>query len=361
MLISAQIHEALLDAGVQVVDRGDGTVDLHPPGPSPADAVTFHVTTWNRSLGPARLAQLALTHPHARLLLIAPSFSSRARVVVEDRGWSWISAPTDGPTRGRLQLPGRPPAELGATRDPGVPDHPAPARGRTPWQRFAIIRHLLLGASWTQAGLVDICQVTQPRVSQVLTELHSDGLVARTGTSSRGVTGWVVSDYSRLFDQWVSTYPGPGGAAPTYWFGLDPLVDQVRPVISHLRRARPDQGNGPAPMASGDAAADLLAPYRRSQIAVVYSPWGADLTAAGLTPAPEETATLKLVVPTDTSIWPLPVDGRSTELAPHAPFPLADPLQVAWDLIDTGRPDADQAADAVKRALGDLRTRDQWT
>ena len=168
-----------------------------------------------------------------------------------------------------------------------------------------------------------------------------------------------MSDYSRLFDQWLSEYPGPGGAAPTYWYGLDSITHQANAVMAHLNRTMPDGWDGPAPVASGDAAADFIAPLRRAQIAVIYSPLGADLLHAGLTPAPEDSASLKLVVPTDLSLWPHPLDDRSRQLAPSAPYDLADPLQVAWDLRDTNRLDADQAVRAVKAALGSLRLRDQ--
>lgn len=129
-------------------------------------------------------------------------------------------------------------------------------------------------------------------------------------------------------------------------------------VLRHLDKVRPCTPLAATPVASGDAASDLFAPYRRSQLAVIYSPWGADLSLAGLTQAPKEGASLKLVVPMDTSVWPHRRDDRSRELASDAPFALADPLQIMWDLLDSDRPDADQAVAAVKRALMELKSRD---
>lgn len=360
MFISPQVHEALLDAGVQFVDLGDGCVDLEAPGSHPGVSAQVQVKTWNRPLGPTQIAQLARTYPATRLLLVVPSISHQTLVAVENLGWSWITAPKDGPVRGELRLPGRRPVELGQPRDREPVDRSRSTRGRKPWQRSAIIRHLLLGKEWTQAALVEVCQVTQPRVSQVLNELHSEGLVARTRPDGPGGVRWVVGDYNGLFDRWLSTYPGPGGAAPTYWYGLTTIAEQAEAAIRHLQSARPHADGAHTPVVSGDAAADFLAPVRRSQIAVIYAPSGVNLSPVGLTPAPEEAATLKLVVPSDTSLWPSPLDNRSREMAPNAPFPLADPVQVTWDLLDSGRPDADQAAAAVRRALGEIRARDQW-
>ncbi|MBC9819738.1 hypothetical protein [Terrabacter sp. MAHUQ-38] len=354
------MHEALLQAGVQFVDLGDGSIDLYLADTTLAGPVAVKVKTWSRPIGPSQIEQLARASRGARLLMIAPSFSDSARRAMQRHGWSWIAVPDVGPIRGELRLSGRSPISFGAGDSHAQTGGPPPSRGRRPWQRFAITRHLLLGAMWTQASLVEVCQVTQPRVSQVLKELLADGLVARIPSDSQGGMRWIVSDYSRLFDQWVSEYPGPGGAAPTYWYGLDRVVEQAATVISHLDRERPVKWDGPSPMASGDAAADFIAPYRHSQMAVVYTPWGADLRRAGLTPAPEDSASLKLVVPTDMSVWPHPLDDRSRELAPNAPFALADPLQVAWDLHDTNKLDADQAANAVKRVLAELRSRDEW-
>ena len=360
MFISSRVHGALLRAGVQFVDHGSGGVDLLFEDAAADTLVSVQVKTWSRGPGPAAIQNLESKFSRGSLLLIAPSFSNSARDEIERHGWSWIILPDVGAVRGELRLPGRSPVVVGAERSSDA-DGTArvAARGRRPWQRFAIIRHLLLGQTWTQASLMEVCRVTQPRVSQVLKGLLADGLVARVSSTAEGSARWYVSDYGRLFDHWLSEYPGPGGAAPTYWYGLNQLDEQVMAAMALLERERPTRWDPPSPVASGDAAADFIAPYRRSQLAVLYSPWGADLRRAGLTPAPEEAASLKLVVPTDPSVWPHLMDDRSKELAPNAPFPLADPMQVAWDLQESGRVDADQAVRAVRRVLGELRARDQ--
>lgn len=360
MFISAQVYDALLAAGVQVVDRGDQTVDLLLPSyPVP---VPVEFKAWSRSVGPAVIDRLASTRSRPEgLLVIAPSFSPGVRATIEGLGWSWIAAPEGRPVAGRLQVTPDAPIVIGAPPVSDASDVSVPARGRRPWQRHAIIRHLLLGHEWTQADLVDVCQTTQPRVSQVLKELLAGGFVARARPNgASGPATWIAVNTPRLIDSWLTTYPGPGGAAPTYWLGLDAVVNQAGTACSYIERSAQESTALRGPVVSGDAAADFVAPVRRSQLAVVYSATGVDLTSVGFTPAPRQDATLKLVVPTDVSVWPHPRDDRSRELAPSAPYQLADPLQVAWDLLDSETPDADQAADAVTAALLKLREQDQW-
>ena len=361
MFISTPVYQSMLDAGVQLIDSGDGNVDLLiPSSPLP---VRVQVKAWTRPIGPAFIARLAAQQLEAvPLLLVAPSFSADARRAIEEHEWSWIASSDQGPVFGHLQVPGSDPVQIGSHPEALTQARRASVRGRKPWQRYAIIRHLLLGNAWTQANLVEVCQVTQPRVSQVLKELHAAGLVARMGSPDRQEPArWIAVNVTHLIDHWLSTYPGPGGAAPTYWYGLDNIVDQAMAVHAHLDRAALSSSTqAVTPVVSGDAAADFIAPYRRSQLAVIYSRSGVDLSPLGLTPASREHATLKLVVPMDASVWPHPVDDRSRELAPNAPFALADPLQVAWDLLESDGHDADQAAAAVKSALVALRTGDRW-
>lgn len=360
MLISAPIYESMLEAGVHVVDSSDGTVHLVLASSEPASPIAVQVKVWTRAVGPAVVAGLeSRRHQPVPLLLIAPTFSPEARAAIEERTWSWIAAPANGPVSGHLLAGQHHSIRLGPRSEPLR--QPALARGRTPWQRYAIIRHLLLGESWTQADLVAVCRVTQPRVSQVLKELQADGFVTRHRPSGTNKAArWEVTNMARLVDRWLTTYPGPGGAAPTYWFGLDNITDQAVAVQTHLERTRAESATSATPVVSGDAAADFIAPYRRSQLAVVYAPSGADLSSLGLTPALRNDATLKLVAPLDASVWPHPIDDRSRQLAPGAPFELADPLQVAWDLKESGRPDSDQASAAVTRALLSLKAGHRW-
>lgn len=358
MFISASVYDSILEAGVQFVDRGDGTIDLLLA--ADREPARVQVKAWDRPVGPSVIARLASNRPKTPILIIAPSLSLEVRRTIEALGWSWITHPSNGPISGRLGLPGYQPTEIGSNTAKSSSKPTLLTRGRKPWQRHAIIRHLLLGGEWTQSELVEVCEVTQPRVSQVLKELTRIGLVSRNRQlGATGPSSWVAMDRASLIDSWLQTYPGPGGAAPTYWLGLDNIGEQAQTAWKYIDQTLGKSGVSRGPVVSGDSAADFIAPYRRSQLAVIYSPRGVDLTPAGFTPSPRHNASLKLVIPTDPSVWPDPRDDPSSALAPNAPFPLADPLQVAWDLLRSSTPDADQAAGAVTRALLDLQTRNR--
>jgi hypothetical protein len=150
-------------------------------------------------------------------------------------------------------------------------------------------------------------------------------------------------DWDALCDWWLANYPGPGGVT-TWWSGLDaPLVQAAATVRSLGAEARP--------VLSGDVAADLLAPWRRPALAVVYARSGADLADAGLTPVPSsEGATLTLVVPEDPSVWPTEPVTREWDGAQLA---VADALQVLYDLQGSPGPDAAEAAARWRAQLRD--------
>lgn len=408
MFILPRIYEALIDAGVQLVDNGDGTVDLIATSAG-ALPVLVEVKASSRTIGPSDVAQLLSRHPNQHVMLIAPKFSDASREAINAAGWSWIASADGVPITGSLNLPGQPPLAIHPPADlTQQPTRHRPKQGRRPYQRVAIIRHLLLRDTWTQRQLAEVCAVSQPRTSQVLSRLEHEGLVSRHGARGHGPFQWRVTNFDKLLSDWIESYPGPGGLAPTYWYGLDRLSEQTRKALDaippiptsfdhwhepgwsnprgHEHASSAHGGDqhgfeehgfeepglkehrpGPAspnyrasramrqPVVSGDAAADLIAPYRRGQVAVIYSPVGVDLTAAGLTPSARQDATLKLVVPEDESIFPHPVDNLAAKLAPQAPYRLADPVQVMWDLLDDDRTDADQAADAVKRSFAKVR------
>jgi hypothetical protein len=104
---------------------------------------------------------------------------------------------------------------------------------------------------------------------------------------------------------------------------------------------------------SGDVAADLLAPWRRPDRAVVYAdpsgrPVHDELTAAALTPSGAGEATLELIVPADPGVWPAP--GTT---AAAAVLPLADPIQLLWNVARAPGADVDQAVAAMRPVLKD--------
>lgn len=371
MLIPPAAVEALLDAGVHVVPAASDRVAFHATAGRHRHSVEAVAVSRRRAVGPRALSRFKPSAPNVRVVLVAPVISDASQQLLDSRGWSWLAVPADGrAVRGAIHFPD------GETIRVGVNDagdlgwlgdqEPVRRRGRTPWGRYAVIRHLLRGRAWSQTDLARRSGVSQPRVSQVLAELEREELVDRVSAGG-GRTRWHTSDYQGLMRHWLDTYPGPGGVT-TYWYHLDSIREQTALAVEALRRASITVGRDlePAdPVVSGDAAADYLAPYRRSVFGIVYSGVGGDLEAAGFTPAAPRSATLRLIVPEDHSMWPWPGDDGHHRggddpgedvvgaLAPGAPYPIADPMQVIWDVAHGPGPDADQAADALKRVVLD--------
>jgi hypothetical protein len=125
------------------------------------------------------------------------------------------------------------------------------------------------------------------------------------------------------------------------------VPEQARAAVAALR------ATGIPAAVSGDVAADLLAPWRRPGRAVVYvdpsgRPVHDELTAVGLTPSGAREATLELIVPADPGVWPAPGGA-----AAKADLPLADPLQLLWDVARAPGADVDQAVAALRPVLKD--------
>lgn len=175
---------------------------------------------------------------------------------------------------------------------------------------------------------------------------------------------WVPVDPLALARWWLRTYPGPGGVT-TFWYGLDSPSDQTLAVLEALRSSY-------RVLVSGDAAVDQLAPWRRPARSRLYlgsSPVdtrdgargetpgesdgnhsgvlnsGIDLGSLGLVASGAEEATLELVLPADPGLWSSAgsQDADPADTLADLRLPLADLLQVAWDLQHAPGPDQDQA------------------
>ncbi len=100
---------------------------------------------------------------------------------------------------------------------------------------------------------------------------------------------------------------------------------------------------------SGDVAVDLLDPWRRPALLLVYARAGAVLASAGLVPVAErQSATAALVVAADPGVWaPLSVPPRARP--ERCPVQVADGLQILFDVHNAPGPDADEAARRWRR------------
>ena len=345
MLISATVWEALVGADVMAVPIDADHVELRHE----SQRVAVRVLASSRSLNPSDISSLVDQHWEP-VLLIVPSATPAAREIAERAGWSWLVE--DGPhVVGLLQIFGhRVQVDVGAPTEAGRGRRGR--RGPVPWGTLTLVRRLLDRSSATQRELATWARVSQPRVSQILASLADCRLVTRTAS------GWQVCDFDQLLRWWLEAYRGPDGIS-TLWYGLDQPREQAWAVIRQLQDkatgAPALRGDGTPAVVSGDVAADFIAPWRTPTRAVVYARTGADLTEMGLTPAGGEEATLELIVPRDPGVWPLMPTPQSESGASDgaASMPLADPLQILWDVRRSPGSDTDEAVARLWRALRD--------
>lgn len=216
----------------------------------------------------------------------------------------------------------------------------AKRRGKTPWARFGLLRALLrTRRPRTQAELAAEVGVTQAAMSQNLKRMRKQ--------VHKSVEGWTLLDPNETADHFMTEYPGPGGITQ-YWFGIDPVMQQARGIQS----AHADTHGGVSVLLSGDAGADLIAPWRAPRRATVYARSGLQLARLGFAESSRDSATVAVTVPADMTIWAL-----ATAFAEEDSIPATvDPLLCAHDVKQLGGSDADQAAERLVR-----HTIDRWS
>lgn len=341
----------LHEAGIDVVPVDARHIELRHDG----HRAQLALRTSTRPLNPSDVTTFVDREP-APGLLVLPTATAEVRDTAERAGWSWLVVGPVG-VRGVVYF-GHHEVRIG-----DQPAEPAPSpRGRSgpvPWGSLTLVRRLLQQPAATQKVLAALVGVSQPRVSQALGALADRRLVARGGT------GWVVRDFDGLVQHWLDSYPGPGGIA-THWYGLEPPRSQAQAVIQLLTRQpvrdRRSVDGGRVTVVSGDVAADIVAAWRSPVRAVVYARRGADLADVGLTPSGPDEATLELIVPQDPGVWPpvaAPVPGvpgrrgAGSARSAQPPMPIADLLQVLWDVRRAPGSDSGEAAARVWELLRD--------
>lgn len=101
----------------------------------------------------------------------------------------------------------------------------------------------------------------------------------------------------REFIMKLASVPADSGLIETYWYGMDPVVEQVRSAI------RLGAELTVPILAGGEVAADVLQPWRVPTKGLVYAKELVDLSGFGLVEATVEEATLTLRVPADPTVW----------------------------------------------------------
>ena len=256
-------------------------------------------------------------------LLVAPRATARALDAARSNGWDVVTETGQVAVRigGRLVAGG-----TDATAGPSDGGHPGPCS----WGLFTLARRLLVGLPLSGVGLARLAGVSQSRASRLLSSLTGLGLVGR------GPDGYRPSNWRGLLDWWLDAYPGPGGTV-SYWAGADDLAAQTRRAVDALSVGRV--------AVSGDVAADLLAPWRQPGVTVVYAKHGLPLGGHGFVPVGSlEEATLVLRCPADPGVW-LPSDWVVGGV------PLADPVQIVFDVAAGPEPDRAEAAGRLADTL----------
>jgi hypothetical protein len=265
-------------------------------------------------------------------LLVVPFVSESAGAALTEAGWSW------GDEHGNFDLRA---AGLVArqrmTKSPPVPRRRTLPRGSG---SHAIIRTLI--GPWAKEDLTvgatavsDQAKVSQPRASQVLRQLHGLGLV-----ESAGYGRWQPRR-EELLDRFLVEYPGPGGSEQ-YFYTLDPLAEIAMRLAPASARRR-DLA------VSADVGPDLIRPWRRPSALIVYTNGAFD--AADLQSVEaigKSDANVILRMPDDQSVFPR--DDLAGEYK-GASIPLADPVQMIWDLQDLGGADRAEAAGKLRQWL----------
>ena len=340
-LITPEVSSALLEAGITAAPVNPSQVALRRAhdGAAPLLATVRRRTA---PLSPSHVRRPAQAEHRGGLLLVVPAASAAALGAARDAGVSVVVVGDGRPesVSGHVVMDAEV-VDVGPAGGGAAPATPPRRPGPPPWGTSTVVRHLLTGAVAGQAELAGRAGISQGRVSQVLSPLVSAGLVRRTTAGGRA--RWAAADWDALADRWTQTYQGPGGFT-TCWYGLAPVREQAVTVAAAL-------GAAGLPVAvSGDVAADVLAPWHRPARAVLYAdvekdPAAADLARAGLVPSGAQEATVELVVPADPGVWAPPDHGTSGGL------PLADGMQVLWDLGRAPGSDVDQAVDVLRGAL----------
>jgi hypothetical protein len=270
---------------------------------------------------------------HGVPLLVVPFVSESAAKALTHAGWSW------GDEHGNFDL--RAPGLVVRQRTTGSP--PASRRRTLPSGSGsnAIIRALISrqagDADTGPTALAAHARVSQPRASQVLHQLHDLGLA-----DSAGHGRWQPRR-EELLDRFLSEYPGPGGS-DSYFYSLDPPTELAARLAGKKAR-RHDFA------VSADVGPDLIRPWRRPSVLILYTEAtfdAADLANVDATGMNDANVIVRMAA--DQSVFP--ADELAAEFR-GARIPLADPVQMIWDLHDLGGADRAEAAEKLRQWLLD--------
>lgn len=338
MLILA-VQQALADAGARVTELPhDGTLDALWRVDTGDISVTFVVETKNRAPLASQVADLAAGFAargaRDNPLLVVPFVSETLAAALAVAKLSWA----DHHGNFDLRAPGMRLRQRSMEKPPASTARTLPQGSGA----LAIIRSLInfhpneteqFGAS----SLAAQAKVSQPRSSQVLRRLQDLGLVTK---STR--TRW-EPDREALLDRFLAEYRGPGGTE-NYFYSLDEPMDAAIALVASQASVSREE---PGIVVSADVGPDLVEPWRRPTLLVIYARTAIDAKASRLVRATgRNDANVIIREPADQSIWP---NHQLTALARSTNLPLADPTQMVWDLQRLGGDDRLEAAEKLRQ------------
>jgi hypothetical protein len=267
-----------------------------------------------------------------RPLIIVPFVPEPLASILTKAGWSWAD------DQGNFDL--RAPGLLLRQRRTNAA--PKPKRRSLPRGSgsFAIIRALVSFCQDDEeepkaTTLAAQAGVTQPRVSQVLRSLSDLNLVERSGH------GRWKPRREALLDRLLAEYPGPGGSEQ-YYYSLDSPVDVAVRAGQLTAPRRPIA-------ASADVGPDLIVPWRKPSVVVLYAKQVIDPANLALVVAQGlHDANVIVRMPEDQSVFSVPPLFAQVQ---GGDVPLVDPLQQIWDLQYLGGADRLEAAGRLRQWL----------
>jgi DNA-binding transcriptional ArsR family regulator len=311
--------------------RPDAVVDIQN-GPTTA---RFVVEERQRTPYRNEIARLAGVHDalirQGQPLLSVPFVTESLGPLLTEAGWSWAD------DHGNFDL--RAPGLVIRQRRTATPPKPTQRLLPKGSGSFSIIRALIRFGSADEeepkaTALAAQAGVSQPRVSQVLGQLQELGLVERSeGKRWR-------PDRAALLDRFLGEYPGPGGTEK-FFYGLDSPSDVALRAAQRVPRG--------AFAISADVGPDLVAPWRRPSLVIIYTTHDISASELGIVEAQgRHDANVIMRMPKDRSVFPVPEIVAEVS---KVEVPLADPTQMIWDLQQLGGADRLEATGYLREWL----------
>jgi hypothetical protein len=332
-----EIRDRIREAGAQVWTEHNRDAALDALWTVQLDTVEAHFAVEYRRRAPYPSELDALEQARWRSsrfgepLLAAPYISEGVGQALRQYGWSWADEQGNLDLRAPgLRLRHRVSRQLPRHRLAGFP------RGGG---GLAIVRALVWQFAWGSPRSSDLARragVSQARASQVLGQLERLDLIERAHE------GW-LPNREALLEVFLSQYRGPGGEETTY-YSLDPPEQVAAKFLTRV--------SGRIAV-SADVGPDLVASWRRPSHLVAYVRGDLELDGLPVTRS-KGRADANIIVrqPADNSVFPIvPLEATLADRE----IPLADPLQMLWDLRDLGGEDRREAADHLREWI--LRSR----